>query len=305
MPKNLLSISELGADGLQHLLLLTESFRAGRKENRSPALKDKRVAMAFWEDSTRTRLSFETAAKNLSADIISFGAKGSAVSKGESLRDTAETLEALGADCLIVRHSSSGAPLQISRWVKTPVINAGDGCNAHPTQALLDCYTIKNHLGSLEGLRILIVGDIAHSRVARSCIRAFNFLGASVSLCAPSTLMPPEVQTWDVEIAENLEDSLERADVVYLLRIQKERQTEALLPSLREYQHRFGITSKRATLLKDHALIMHPGPINRGVEIDNSVACSERAVVTDQVRNATAVRMAVLYDLLAEDNGAH
>ncbi len=299
---NLLSISELGSQGLKHLLFLTASFDGKFLPEAQNALLGKTVATLFWESSTRTKLSFEAATKQLAGQCLNLDKQGSAASKGESIRDTVETLLSLRTDCLVVRHSSSGAPSQIARWVDVPVINAGDGCNAHPTQALLDCYTIQSHLGDLAGLRILIVGDIRHSRVARSCIVAFKMLGANVSVFAPPTLLPVALESWGVELVQDYNTALERTDVVYLLRVQKERQDEAFLPSLKEYNRFYGLTMARAKFLKDHALIMHPGPINRGVEIDNEVAELENAVLTEQVANGVLVRMAVLYHLLAEEN---
>src|SRR5207253_7136090 len=218
-------------------------------------------------DSTRTRMSFETAAKRLSADTMNFSVGTSSVKKGESLRDTVETIEAMGVDAIVVRHSSSGVPWQVANWVDASIINAGDGWHEHPTQALLDCYTIRERLGGLEGRRIAIVGDIKHSRVARSDVLAFSLLGADVTLVAPPTLLPPSLAGWPVAVSHDLDDVLPKADVVYLLRMQRERQTEALLPSLREYTALYGLTRDRARLLGDDTLVMHPGPMNRGVEI--------------------------------------
>jgi len=220
------------------------------------------------------------------------------VKKGESLRDTVLTIEAMGVDAVVVRHSSAGVPWQIARWIDASVINAGDGWHEHPTQALLDCYTIRQARGSLEGVRIAVVGDVKHSRVARSDVLAFTALGADVTLVAPPTLLPPSLAGWPVSVSHDLDDVLPKADVVYLLRMQRERQTEALLPSLREYTARFGLTRRRAELLAEDALIMHPGPMNRGVEVAAEVADLPRAVITRQVANGVAVRMAVLFLLL-------
>jgi aspartate carbamoyltransferase catalytic subunit len=222
----------------------------------------------------------------------------SSVKKGESLRDTALTIEAMGIDCIVVRHKSAGVPWQLTNWVDAAVVNAGDGWHEHPTQALLDCYTLRQHHGSLDGMHIVIVGDIKHSRVARSDIIAFTKLGAEVTLVAPPTLLPPMVETYPVKVSHDIDDVLPSADAVYLLRMQRERMTEALLPSLREYTATYGLTRRRATLLRDDAIVMHPGPMNRGVEIDGDIADFDRSVIIDQVRNGVSVRMAVLFLLL-------
>ncbi|HEV7888295.1 MAG TPA: aspartate carbamoyltransferase catalytic subunit [Acidimicrobiales bacterium] len=298
--KNLLSIADLGAEGIDEVLRLTDSFVevSSRAIPKVPALRGKTVVSLFYEDSTRTRLSFETAAKRLSADTMNFSVSTSSVKKGESLKDTVETIEAMGVDALVVRHGAAGVPHQIAKWSNASVINAGDGWHEHPTQALLDCYTIRQHKHSLDGLRIAIVGDVKHSRVARSDVLAFTALGADVTLVAPPTLLPPSLEGWPVATTPDLDEVLPKVDVVYLLRMQKERQTEALLPSLREYTARWGLTRDRARLLADNALVMHPGPMNRGVEIAAEVADSPNAVITQQVANGVAVRMAVLYLLL-------
>ncbi|MEZ5141872.1 MAG: aspartate carbamoyltransferase catalytic subunit [Acidimicrobiales bacterium] len=297
---HLLSIADLGADGIDELLRLTDSFVevSSRPIPKVPALRGKTVVSLFFEDSTRTRLSFETAAKRLSADTMNFSVSTSSVKKGESLRDTVETVEAMGVDAVVVRHSSAGVPLQISRWASSSIINAGDGWHEHPTQALLDCYTIRQHLGGVEGRRIAIVGDVKHSRVARSDVLAFTALGAEVTLVAPPTLLPPRVDAWPVEVSHDLDDVLPKVDVVYLLRMQRERMTEALVPSLREYTARYGLTLARSRLLAPDAIVMHPGPMNRGVEIAAEVADLPHAHIVDQVRNGVAVRMAVLFLLL-------
>jgi len=298
--KHLLEVADLGADGIDQVLRLTDSFVevSGRTIPKVPALRGKTVVSLFYEDSTRTRLSFETAAKRLSADTMSFSVSSSSVSKGESLRDTVETIDAMGVDAVVVRHKSSGVPWRIASWVRASVVNAGDGWHEHPTQALLDCYTIRSRRGSLDGLRIAIVGDIAHSRVARSDVTAFAALGASVTLVAPPTLLPPSLEGWPVQVCHRLDEVLGGLDVVYLLRLQRERMTEALIPSLREYRTLYGLTAERAGRLRPDALIMHPGPMNRGVEIDAEAAGDARSVITAQVANGVAVRMAVLYLLL-------
>jgi aspartate carbamoyltransferase catalytic subunit len=295
--KHFRSIAEVGSDGLQRLLDLSDHMaEVNRRPNpRVPALRGKTVCNVFFEDSTRTRLSFETAAKRLSADTMNFAVSSSSVNKGESLRDTVETIAAMGVDAFVIRHGSSGVPWQASQWTRASVINAGDGWHAHPTQALLDCYTIRtalNRTAGFDGLRIAIVGDIKHSRVARSDITAFAMLGADVTLVAPRTLLPPSVE---VPATTELDEIIADLDVIYLLRMQRERMTEALVPSLREYTTRFGLTPERARRLPEHALIMHPGPMNRGVEIASEVADGPFSVILDQVANGVAVRMAVLY----------
>ncbi len=298
--KHLLSVQDLGAEGVHEVMRLTDSFVevSGRAIPRVPALRGKTVVSLFYEDSTRTRLSFETAAKRLSADTMTFSVSSSSVNKGESLRDTVETIEAMGIDAVVVRHKSSGVPWRIASWVNASVINAGDGWHQHPTQALLDCYTIRSRKGDLGGLRIAIVGDVMHSRVARSDVDAFAALGAEVLLVAPPTLLPASLEGWPVKITHSLDEVIGGLDVIYLLRIQRERMTEALLPSLREYRAVYGLTADRLRALRRDALVMHPGPMNRGVEIDAEAAEDERSVITAQVSNGVAVRMAVLYLLL-------
>ena len=300
MSVHLLSVADLGVDGIEEVLAVTDSFVevSERAIPKVPALRGKTVVSLFFEESTRTRLSFETAARRLSADVMNFSVSASSVSKGESLRDTVQTIDAMGVDALVVRHSSAGVPWQVASWARCSVINAGDGWHEHPTQALLDCYTIRKARQSLAGLRIAIVGDVKHSRVARSNVLAFTMLGADVTLVAPPTLLPPSLEGWPVTVSYDVEDVLPKADVVYLLRLQAERQTEALFPSLREYTARYGLTRERAQLLPDDALVMHPGPMNRGVEIAAEVADLPRSVVTRQVSNGVAVRMAVLFLLL-------
>ena len=301
--RNLLSIADLGPDvaaGIGEVMTLTDSFVevSERTIPKVPALRGRTVVSLFFEDSTRTRLSFETAAKRLSADTMNFSVGTSSVKKGESLRDTIETIEAMGVDAIVVRHASAGVPRQIAQWASSAVVNAGDGWHEHPTQALLDCYTIRQHLGDLNGRHIAIVGDVKHSRVARSNIAAFTALGAEVTVVAPPTLLPPSLEGWPVTVSHDLDAVLPAVDVCYLLRMQRERMNEALIPSLREYTAQFGLTDQRAERLADHALIMHPGPMNRGVEIAAEVAEHPNAVIVDQVRNGVAVRMAVLFLLL-------
>lgn len=300
MTSHLISIRDLGTAGIERILGLSDHFLevSSRRIPKVPALRGKTIAWLFWEDSTRTRLSFETAAKRLSADTLNFSVSSSSVKKGESLRDTVETISAMGIDAIVVRHGSSGTPHQITQWTDASIVNAGDGWHEHPTQALLDSYTITRELGPLAGRRIALVGDIKHSRVARSNVWAFTMLGASVTLVAPATLLPPSLEGWPVEVTEDMDAACADADVVYLLRMQLERQHEALVPDLREYTARFGLTSARARALGDDTLIMHPGPMNRGVEIAADVPDLPRAVVTNQVANGVVTRMAVLYELL-------
>ncbi len=311
--RDLLSISDLGADGIEEVLRLTDSFVevSERRIPKVPTLRGKTVVSLFYEDSTRTRLSFESAAKRLSADTMNFSISTSSVNKGESLRDTVLTIEAMGVDAIVVRHGSAGVPWQVAQWVGAAVVNAGDGWHEHPTQALLDCYTIRERLlerggdGSFDGLVVAIVGDVKHSRVARSDILALTALGAQVILVAPPTLLPPGVSTWPVEVSHDLDAVLPKVDVVMLLRMQVERQDEALLPSLREYTATYGLTRDRARLLGGDALVMHPGPMNRGVEIAADVADDPRSTIVRQVANGVAVRMAVLFLLLGSGSAAH
>ena len=306
MTASLLSVADLGRDGIEEVMSVSDSFvEVGERAiPKVPALRGKTVVSLFYEGSTRTRLSFETAARRLSADVMNFTVSGSSVAKGESLRDTVQTIEAMGVDALVVRHSSAGVPWQVASWVRCSVINGGDGWHEHPTQALLDCYTIRRARGSLDGLRVAIVGDVKHSRVARSNVLAFTAMGAEVTLVAPPTLLPSTLEGWPVSASTDLDDVLPKADVVYLLRLQAERQTEALLPSLREYTAGYGLTRRRAGLLADDALVMHPGPMNRGVEIAAEVAELPSSVVTKQVANGVAVRMAVLFLLLGSTPAA-
>jgi aspartate carbamoyltransferase catalytic subunit len=269
-----------------------------------PTLRGRTVVNLFFEDSTRTRLSFEAAAKRLSADVINFSAKGSSVSKGESLKDTAQTLEAMGAELIIIRHSSSGAAQRLaeSGWVKSHIVNAGDGMHEHPTQALLDAFTIRNHFPEHDrdftGLRIGIVGDILHSRVARSNALLLTALGAKVVFIAPPTLLPVGVEKWPVEISYNLDQELSTLDAVMMLRVQSERMSDAFFPTEREYARDFGLGTQRLKALKPQAIIMHPGPMNRGLEISAASADSPQSVILEQVANGVLVRMAVLYLLM-------
>jgi aspartate carbamoyltransferase catalytic subunit len=304
--KHLLGIDDLGADGITEVLRLADSFLEVTRRDipKVPALRGKTVVSMFYEDSTRTRLSFETAAKRLSADTMTFSAGSSSLRKGESLLDTVRTVEAMGIDAIVVRHRSSGVPQRIAGWIDASIINAGDGWHEHPTQALLDAFTLRRHRGdSFAGMKVSIVGDIKHSRVARSNVKAFSALGADVTLVGPPTLMPPDLEGWPVTVSYDLDEVLPTTDVLYVLRIQRERQQEALFPSLREYATRYGVTSERLARLPADALVMHPGPTNRGVEIDALVADDPRSVINEQVANGVAVRMAVLYMLLA-DSGA-
>ncbi len=263
-----------------------------------PTLRGRTVVNLFFEDSTRTRISFEAAAKRLSADVINFSAKGSSVAKGESLKDTALTLEAMGADAVVIRHSASGAPHRLAGWVRGSVVNAGDGSHEHPTQALLDAFTMRRRLGRLDGLRVAIVGDVLHSRVARSNVLLLSTLGAEVTLVGPPTLLPVAVGAWPCSVSYDLDATLPKSDVVMMLRVQQERMTAAYFPSVREYSRRYGLDAARMGMLPGHALVMHPGPMNRGVEIAAEVADSARSTIVEQVANGVSVRMAVLYLLL-------
>lgn len=306
MRRHLLSVDDLGGrTGIERMLELSESFLAVTRRDipKVPALLGKVVVSLFYEDSTRTRLSFETAAKRLSADTMTFSVSTSSVKKGESLLDTVQTIQAMGVDAIVVRHGAAGAPHRVAGWTDAVVINAGDGRHEHPTQALLDAFTLRRHRGGLDGARVAIVGDIAHSRVARSNVAIFTQLGAHVTLVGPPTLMPESLAGWPVAVSHDLDDVLNETDVVYLLRIQRERIEGGRFPSLREYSQRWGLTAERAARLKPDVVVMHPGPMNRGVEIAYDVADGEVSLITEQVTNGVAVRMAVLYDLLAADGG--
>ena len=298
--KHLLDIADLDRNELEGLLELASSFAEVQRRDipKVPALRGKTVVLAFFEDSTRTRTSFDLAARRLSADVVNFSVSSSSTKKGESLRDTVETISAMGVDAIVVRHSSSGAPQQIAAWTSASVINAGDGWHQHPTQALLDCFTINQRLGGLDGRKIAICGDIQHSRVARSNIEAFTKLGAEVVLIGPRTLLPPSLEGWPVKVETDIDAVLPDLDVAYFLRIQQERLSDGLFPSVREYRALYGLTRARAARLDPGALIMHPGPMNRGVEIDPEVANDHRSVVLDQVSAGVPTRMAVLFALL-------
>lgn len=305
MNRHLLSIHDVSAEDIVRVLDTAESFRevGTRVIKKVPALRGRTVVNLFYENSTRTRISFEVAAKRLSADVINFTTSGTSVSKGESLKDTALTLQAMGADAIVIRHSSSGSPLALTEWVRGSVLNAGDGTHEHPTQALLDLYTMRERLGRLEGLRVAIIGDVLHSRVARSLSFALVKMGAHVTLVGPPTLIPPAAPTWGVEVSYRIDEVIPTVDVCYMLRVQRERQRQQYFPSVREYSALFGLTRDRAEVLPEHALIMHPGPMNRGVEIDSDVADLPSAVIEDQVTNGIAVRMALLYLLLGGGGG--
>ncbi len=303
--EHLLGIDDLDAAQVVHILDTAEQLLpiATRERNTVPTLRGKVVCNLFLEDSTRTRISFDLAAKRLSAEVLNFSAKGSSVSKGESFKDTALTLDAMGVDCVVVRSHSSGAPRQLARYLDVPIMNAGDGWHQHPTQALLDAFTMRRHLGDLAGRHVVIVGDLLHSRVARSEVQALRLLGARVSVVAPPTLLPPAIEGWGVEVVQDLDRILPEVDVVYVLRVQRERMHRAFFPSSREYARLWGMDGRRLGMLADHAIVMHPGPMNRGVEITGEVADSDRAVITEQVTNGIAVRMACLYLLLAAPTG--
>lgn len=305
--RHLLSTSDLSyAQAIRILDTAQEMARISEGPvKKLPTLRGRTIVNLFFEDSTRTRISFEAAAKRLSADVINFSAKGSSTSKGESLKDTAQTLQAMGADAVILRHSASGAAerLASSHWTTGSVINAGDGTHEHPTQALLDAFTIRKHLrvgtGDLRGLTVAIVGDILHSRVARSNVHLLSLLGAQVILVAPPTLLPLGAQTWPVQISYDLDSVLPLVDAVMMLRVQQERMNDFFFPTAREYSHYYGLNADRLKLMKPNAIIMHPGPMNRGLEITAECADSARSVILEQVTNGVSVRMAVLYLLLA------
>jgi aspartate carbamoyltransferase catalytic subunit len=305
--RHLLSIADLSKVEAINILDTAEllSRASDGPMKKLPTLRGKTIVNLFAEDSTRTRISFEAAAKRLSADVINFSAKGSSVSKGESLKDTAQTLQAMGADAVIIRHNASGAAhtLAANQWMTGSVINAGDGTHEHPSQALLDAFTIRKHLThgaqDLSGLHVAIVGDVLHSRVARSNVLLLTQLGATVTLVAPPTLLPVGVETWPVNISYSLDDVIETVDAVMMLRLQLERMSEIFFPNAREYSRYFALNSDRVRVMKPNAIIMHPGPMNRGLEITADSADSARSVILDQVKNGVSVRMAILYLLLA------
>ncbi|NWG20122.1 MAG: aspartate carbamoyltransferase catalytic subunit [Chloroflexi bacterium] len=304
--RHVLDLDDFSAEEIGEILETSVSMKEvlGRAIKQVPTLRGKTIVNLFFEDSTRTRISFELAGKALSANVVNFTARGSSVEKGESLIDTVRTLQALGADMLVMRHSESGAPYLVAQHFHGSVINAGDGRHAHPTQALLDLFTVYQRLGRIEGLKVVIVGDILHSRVARSNLWGFTRMGAQVVLCAPQTLIGPESfwkATWpELTISSNLDESLTGADVVMALRLQKERMEGGLLPSLREYSRFFALTAERVALAGPQCLVMHPGPMNEGVEIMPDVATSAQSVIEEQVANGVAVRMALLYRLAGE-----
>ena len=315
--RHLLSAADLDRDAAVALLDTAEEMAVtqSREIRKLPTLRGRTVVNLFFEDSTRTRISFEAAAKRLSADVINFAAKGSSVSKGESLKDTAQTLQAMGADAVVIRHGASGAPHRLahSGWIDVPVVNAGDGTHQHPTQALLDAYTVRRRLAAdddgdsrgrdLTGLRVVVVGDVLHSRVARSNVDLLTTLGAQVTLVAPPTLVPVGAHAWPVQVEYDLDDALATGpDAVMMLRVQRERMSSAgggFFPSPQEYHRRYGLTGARLARLPEHAIVMHPGPMNRGLEISAEAADSPRSTILEQVANGVSVRMAVLYHLLA------
>jgi aspartate carbamoyltransferase catalytic subunit len=295
--RHLVSIEDLDRDAIERIVALATNFGqvADRPIKKLPSLRGRLVINLFYEASTRTRSSFELAAKRLSADVLNLVSSGSSIEKGESLRDTVATLSAYGPDAIVIRSPHAGAPTLLAGWTSAAVVNAGDGKHQHPTQALLDCYTLKQRLGSLEGCNIWIVGDLAHSRVARSAIQAFRLLGAQVTVAGPATLVPDEFAQLGVTVAHALDD-LREADVVYALRMQLERMDDSFVPSLREYTKHFQINSRR---LGARQLLMHPGPVNRGIELSGEVIDSAQALITNQVAAGVVVRMAVLYEVLA------
>lgn len=296
--RHLLTLEELSLAEIEQIHTVAAAFKKilGRSVKKVPALRGKTIVNLFLEPSTRTRMAFDMAAKRLSADVISLDGSSSSTTKGETLRDTAENIAALGADMIVLRHSCAGSPLYLSKILDIPVINGGDGSHEHPTQGLLDTFTMRERLGpDLRGRRVVILGDILFSRVARSNIHALVKFGADVTLCGPSTLVPHSLETLGVKVSHDLRSALADAEVVMLLRIQHERQTASMFPSLGEYTSMFGLNKTRAGWLHPKAIIMHPGPINRGVEIDSDLADGDRSVILDQVTNGIAVRMACLY----------
>lgn len=304
--RHLLSIADLSK--VEAISILDTAHELARVSDgavkKLPTLRGRTIVNLFAEDSTRTRISFEAAAKRLSADVINFSAKGSSVSKGESLKDTAMTLQAMGADAVVIRHSASGAAQRLadSQWMSGSVVNAGDGTHEHPSQALLDAFTIRKHLGlgksDLEGLTVAIVGDVLHSRVARSNVLLLSKLGAKVTLVAPPTLLPVGVESWPAAVSYDLDSVIPHVDAVMMLRVQQERMSDLYFPNSREYSRYFGLNSDRMNSMKSESIVMHPGPMNRGLEISAEVADSARSVITEQVTNGVSVRMAILYLLL-------
>lgn len=305
--RHLLSISDLNRS--EAISILDTAFELARVSDgavkKLPTLRGRTIVNLFAEDSTRTRISFEAAAKRLSADVINFSAKGSSLSKGESLKDTAMTLQAMGADAVVIRHSASGAAQRLAdnQWMSGSVVNAGDGTHEHPSQALLDAFTIRKHLGmggsDLSGLSVAIVGDVLHSRVARSNVLLLSLLGAKVTLVAPPTLIPIGIENWPASVSYDFDSVIPHVDVVMMLRVQQERMTDLFFPNAREYSRYFGLNAERMAAMNSGAIVMHPGPMNRGLEISAEVADSARSVITEQVTNGVSVRMAILYVLLA------
>jgi aspartate carbamoyltransferase catalytic subunit len=301
---DLLSMEDLDAEQITQILDTAEALSdiALRPIKKVPTLRGRTVCNLFFEDSTRTRISFEIAAKRLSADVINFSAKGSSVSKGEGLKDTALTLQAMGVDAIVVRHSASGAPQQLTQWVDAKVLNAGDGWHQHPTQALLDLFTIRSKLGRIEGLRAAVVGDVFHSRVARSVVQGLVTMGAEVTIVGPPTLLPPGVQTWGASVSHDIDEVLPKTDVLYMLRVQRERMSQQFFPSSREYARIWGVDRDRLGRLPESAIVMHPGPMNRGVELTADAADAPNSVITEQVTNGIAVRMSCLYLMLGGED---
>jgi aspartate carbamoyltransferase catalytic subunit len=311
--KHLLGIRELSADQITHLLDTAETFRdvSRREIKKVPALRGRTVINLFFEPSTRTRTSFEIAAKRLSADAVNISVSTSSVSKGETLLDTARNLEAMAPDCIVIRHSAAGAPRHLARACNAAIVNAGDGAHEHPTQALLDALTIREHKGRIAGLKVAIVGDVLHSRVARSNIHLLSKLGATISVAGPGTLVPREFADLiesGVRVERTVNEAVADADVVMILRVQRERQTDAFFPSMREYAVHYGLHVNHLSLAAPEAIVMHPGPVNRGIEIASEIADGGRSLILDQVTNGVAVRMAVLYLLAGgaskSENGA-
>ena len=304
--RHLLSMADLDAAAIRQVLDTADGLKdiALRPIKKVPILRGRTVCNLFFEDSTRTRISFEIAAKRLSADVINFSVKGSSVSKGEGFKDTALTLQAMGLDAIVVRHAASGAPVQLTRWVDANVLNAGDGWHQHPTQPLLDLFTIRERLGGIDGLRVTVCGDVAHSRVARSLVQGLVTMGATVRLVGPPTLLPPGAEHWGAAVGHDLDEVLPETDVLYLLRVQRERMADQCFPSMREYARLWGVGRDRLVRLPADAIVMHPGPMNRGVEITADVADAGNSVITDQVTNGIAVRMSCLYLMLGGEEAA-
>lgn len=306
--KHLRSIPEMGPESLERILELTKHMAEinTRPVPKVPALRGRTVVSLFLEDSTRTRLSFETAARRLSADTLTFSVSTSSLNKGESLRDTVETISDMGVDAFVVRHKSAGVPWQMSAWTSASIVNAGDGAHQHPTQALVDCYTVREAFerDRFDGLRLTIVGDIKHSRVARSNIQAFSMLGADITLVAPKTLLPHDIEHWPVTVNYRLDDVIGATDVLYMLRLQSERMSQGHVPTLREYGEQYGLTLARVNRLSPNSVVMHPGPMNRGVEMQIDPQDLTNSLIHRQVANGVAVRMAVLFDLLAGEQAS-